>query len=731
MARITREDLEKIKTKTLDSLKLRGGEFRGRINIHMGTCGLAAGAEEVMEVVKSEIAERGMKDVIITSSGCPGLCEQEPMATIELVGKSPVKYVNLNAEKMHQIMKSHVAEGTIVEEYALSVGSEATAFVTNGDKPEDASYTYHLLLCAGTSCTANNSLELKERIEKELAAAKVEDKVEISLSACNGLCGMGPSMVVYPEGIYYVKLKPEDIPQVVEEHFVKGNPVERLMYKKEMEETGVPFMKEVDFFKHQRLIALRNRGLMKPTSIDEYIAYDGYFALAKALDSMSPDDIIDEVKKSGLRGRGGGGFPTGRKWEEVKKYDRFPKYTICNGDEGDPGAFMDRSILEADPHSVLEGMALSAYAMGAEKGFIYVRAEYPLAIERLEGALEQARDYGLLGDNILNSGFNFDIEVYPGAGAFVCGESTALMYSLEGRRGMPRIKPPRSAESGLWGLPTNLNNVETFANVPPIILNGGEWFSNIGTEGSAGTKVFALTGTITNVGLVEVPMGTTLRTLVYDIGGGVPNKRKFKSAQMGGPSGGCVPENLLDTPIDFDSLSQAGAMMGSGGVVIMDERTCMVDTAKFFIDFSVDESCGKCVPCREGLKVMLDKLSEIVDGEGKEGDIEFLERLGKHIQNTSHCGLGQSAPNPVLSTIRYFRNEYEAHIHDKKCPALVCTKLIQFKVSEERCKMCGLCFKACPVGAVSWEKKKPAVIDQDKCTKCKSCIQACKFGAID
>ena len=493
MARITREDLEKIKAKTLDSLKLRVGEFRGRVNIHMGTCGIAAGADEVMDVVKSEIAERGLKDISITSSGCPGLCEQEPMVTIELAGKPPVKYVNLNAEKMHQIMKSHVAEGTIVEEYALSVGSEATSFVTNGDKKEDARFTYHLLLCAGTGCTANNSLALRERIEKELAAAKIEDKVEIALSSCNGLCGMGPSMIVYPEGIYYIKLKPEDIPQVVEEHFVKGKPVERLMYKEDIKETAVPLMKEVDFFKHQRLIALRNRGLMNPTSIDEYIAYDGYFALAKALESMSPDDVIEEVKKSGLRGRGGGGFPTGRKWEEVKKYDRFPKYTICNGDEGDPGAFMDRSILEADPHSVLEGMALSAYAMGAEKGFIYVRAEYPLAIERLEGALEQARDYGLLGENILNSGFNFDIEVYPGAGAFVCGESTALMYSLEGRRGMPRIKPPRSAESGLWGLPTNLNNVETFANVPPIILNGGEWFSHIGTEGSAGTKVFALT----------------------------------------------------------------------------------------------------------------------------------------------------------------------------------------------------------------------------------------------
>ena len=588
-----------------------------------------------------------------------------------------------------------------------------------------------IMLCFGTGCIASGSGAVKKALEEELAGRNLQEEIEIVLTGCNGFCALGPVMVVYPEGIFYVEVKPEDIPHLVEEHFLKGRPVERLMYKEPIEKTPVPLMRDIEFFKHQKIIALRNRGLIDAEKIDEYIARDGYLALSKALKSMSPEEVIQEVKKSGLRGRGGGGFPTGRKWEEVRKYDRFPKYTICNGDEGDPGAFMDRSVLEADPHSVLEGMTISAYAIGAHQGFIYVRAEYPLAIERLEIALSQSRDYELLGKDILYSGFDFDIEIYPGAGAFVCGESTALMYSLEGRRGMPRIKPPRSAESGLWSQPTNLNNVETFANIPPIILNGADWFAGIGTEGSKGTKVFALTGAINNVGLVEVPMGTTLRTLVFDIGGGIPQKREFKAAQMGGPSGGCVPTPLLDTEIDFDSLTQAGAMMGSGGVVIMDERTCMVDTAKFFTEFSVGESCGKCVPCREGLKVMLDKLAEIVDGLGKEGDIEFLEKLGRHIQNTSHCGLGQTAANPVLSTIRYFRDEYEAHIKEKRCPALVCTRLIKFKVKEDECKMCGLCFKACPAGAIIWEKKKPAEIDQTKCTKCKSCIKACKFGAIE
>ncbi|MBI4753225.1 NADH-quinone oxidoreductase subunit NuoF, partial [Candidatus Desantisbacteria bacterium] len=569
-------------------------------------------------------------------------------------------------------------------------------------------------------------------LEKALTEHGVRDRVDIVLTGCNGFCAVGPLMVVYPGGIFYHKLDEENIALFVEEHIVNGRVAQDILFQSPGEKEKSIHLEDIPFFAKQQLIALRNRGLIDAEKIDEYIARDGYQALAKILNGMSPEEVIEQVNISGLRGRGGGGFPTGKKWEECRRYKNFPKYTVCNGDEGDPGAFMDRSVLEADPHAVLEGMAISAYAIGGiEKGYIYVRAEYPLAIHRLNIAIDQAREYGLLGKNIFGTDFNFDIEIYPGAGAFVCGESSALMYSIEGKRGMPRIKPPRSSESGLWGQPTNLNNVETFANVPQIILNGGAWFASIGTEGSKGTKVFALTGAINNVGLVEVPMGTSLRALVFDIGGGISNKRKFKAAQLGGPSGGCIPESLLDITIDFDSLTEAGAMMGSGGVVIMHDATCMVDTARFFTDFSVDESCGKCVPCRIGLRVMLNKLEDIVSGRGQEGDVEFLEKLGRHIKNTSHCGLGQTAANPVLSTIRYFRDEYDAHIKEKQCPARVCIDLIKFEVNEEKCKMCGVCFKACPSSAVIWEKKQKATIDKEKCTRCRSCVTACKFDAID
>lgn len=592
-------------------------------------------------------------------------------------------------------------------------------------------YRMNLMLCGGTGCIASGAPKVKQAIEEELIKRGLADEVQVVMTGCNGFCAMGPIMTVFPDGIFYNKLKPEHAPRLVEEHVLKGRPVKELLFEEPLEKEKIPLLKDIGFFGNQRLIALRNRGLIDAERIEEYIARDGYQALAKVLTSMSPEEVIEEIKISGLRGRGGAGFPTGLKWEECRKYDRFPKYTICNGDEGDPGAFMDRSIMEGDPHSVLEGMAISAYAIGAENGYIYVRAEYPLAIKRLQIAIEQARDSGLLGQNILDTGFNFDIEIYPGAGAFVCGESTALMYSLEGKRGMPRIKPPRSAESGLWGQPTNLNNVETYANVPPIILNGGAWFASIGTEGSKGTKVFALTGAINNVGLVEVPMGTSLRSLVFDIGGGIPKKRKFKAAQLGGPSGGCVPANLLDVEIDFDSLTEIGAMMGSGGVVVMDERTCMVDTARFFTAFSVDESCGKCIPCREGLKVMFDKMTDIVEGRGEEGDVEQLEKLGRMIKSTSHCGLGQSAPNPILSTIRHFRDEYDAHVREKKCPAKVCVELLLFQVNPEKCKMCGICFRNCPVQAIEWEKKQVARINKEKCTRCKTCIANCRFDAID
>jgi len=592
-------------------------------------------------------------------------------------------------------------------------------------------YRTHLMVCAGTGCVSCGSLQVRERLETELKNRGLSEEVKVVATGCNGFCAEGPIMVVYPEGIFYKKLTQEDIPFLVEEHLLKGRPVEKFLYTGPMVKEKVPLLKDIPFFEHQVLRALRNRGLIDAESIDEYIARDGYAALSKVLSSMKPEEVIQEVKISGLRGRGGAGFPTGQKWEEGRRYDSFPKFVICNGDEGDPGAFMDRSVLEADPHSVLEGMTICGYAIDAHQGYIYVRAEYPLAIHRLNIAIEKARNYGLLGKDILGSGFDFDIGIYPGAGAFVCGESTALMYSLEGKRGMPRIKPPRSTEAGLWSQPTVLNNVETLANVPPILLNGGPWFASLGTEGSKGTKVFALTGTVANVGLIEVPMGTSLRKIIYDIGGGIPDKHEFKAIQIGGPSGACLPTPLLDIEVDFDSLDEAGAMMGSGGLVVMNDSTCMVDTARFFTDFSVDESCGKCVPCRVGMKVMLNILERIIAGHGTMEDIDLLERLGRHIKSTSHCGLGKSAPNPVLSTIRYFRHEYEAHIQEKKCPALVCTDLIKFQVDPEKCKMCGLCKKACPMEAVTWEKKTPAVINVEKCVRCRSCIQVCKFRAIE
>ena len=587
------------------------------------------------------------------------------------------------------------------------------------------------MVCAGTGCVSCGSLQLRERLSAELENRRLSDEVQLVITGCNGFCAEGPIVVVYPEGIFYKKLTPEDIPFLVEEHFLKGRPVEKFLYTAPSAKEKVPLMKDIPFFQHQVLRALRNRGLIDAENINEYIARDGYSALSKVLSSMKPEEVIEEVKLSGLRGRGGAGFPTGKKWEEGRRYTSFPKYVICNGDEGDPGAFMDRSVLEADPHAVLEGMAICGYATDSHQGYVYVRAEYPLAIQRLNIAIGQAKNYGLLGKDIFGSGFDFDIGIYPGAGAFVCGESTALMYSLEGKRGMPRIKPPRSTEAGLWGQPTVLNNVETFANVPSILLNGSSWFASMGTAGSKGTKVFALTGLVQNVGLIEVPMGTTLRKIVFDIGGGIPDKREYKAVQIGGPSGACLPASLLDTEVDFDSLDEAGAMMGSGGLVVMNDLTCMVDTARFFTDFSVDESCGKCVPCRIGIKVMLNILHRIIRGEGTIEDIDHLKQLGNHIKESSHCGLGKSAPNPVLSTIRYFREEYEAHIIDKRCPSLVCTDLIKFLVVPEKCKMCGLCKKACPSEAIAWEKKTTAVIDLEKCIRCRSCIQACKFWAIE
>ena len=591
-------------------------------------------------------------------------------------------------------------------------------------------YRSHLMVCAGTACVSCGSLGIKKILEDEIQKQGLENEILVVTTGCNGFCGQGPIMAVQPDGIFYQKLTPKDIPHLVEEHFLKGRPVKRLMYIPPGEENPVPLISEIGFFQKQRLIALRNKGLIDPEKIDEYIARDGYRAMAKALTSMTPEEIIKEIKDSGLRGRGGAGFPTGRKWEFCRKTKGDAKYIVCNADEGDPGAYMDRSIIESDPHAVIEGMLIGAKAIGSNKGFVYIRSEYPLAIERLGTAIEQAREYGLLGKNIFDAGFDFDIEMKQGAGAFVCGEETSLIHSIEGITPEPSQRPPFPAQSGLWGKPTNINNVETWANVPRIVLRGADWFASIGTEKSKGTKVFSLVGKINNTGLVEVPMGITLREIIYDIGGGIPGGKKFKAVQIGGPSGGVVPNALLDLPIDYERLTEVGAMMGSGGMVVMDEDTCMVDIAKYFLTFTNDESCGKCTSCREGSLAMLEILTRISEGKGKEGDIEFLEELGKAVKDASQCGLGQTLPNPVLSTIKHFRDEYEAHIKDKKCPAHTCKELIAYYIDSDKCIGCGLCSKKCSVNAISGEKKKPHQIDKSKCIKCGVCYDSCKFEAV-
>lgn len=588
----------------------------------------------------------------------------------------------------------------------------------------------HVLVCGGTGCTSSNSAAIKKEFEKLLNKNKLEKEVKLVTTGCFGLCAEGPIVVVYPEGAMYSMVRPEDVQEIVEEHLLKGRIVKRLLMGDKGTEDVTKSLDNVDFFKRQLRIALRNCGRINPEVIDEYIAFDGYKALAKALSEMTPGEVVDTIKKSGLRGRGGGGFPTGLKWEFAAKQPEGQKYVCCNADEGDPGAFMDRSVLEGDPHSVIEAMAIAGYAIGSDQGYIYVRAEYPIAVQRLNIAIAQAKEYGLLGKNIFGTNFSFDLELRLGAGAFVCGEETALMTSIEGHRGEPRPRPPFPAVKGLWQKPTILNNVETYANIPVILLEGAEWFAGIGTEKSKGTKVFAVGGKINNTGLVEVPMGTTLREVVYDIGGGIPNGKKFKAAQTGGPSGGCIPVSHLDTPIDYDNLIQLGSMMGSGGLIVMDEDNCMVDIARFFLEFTVDESCGKCPPCRIGTKRMMEILERITGGKGEEGDIEKLEILAKNIKASALCGLGQTAPNPVLSTLRYFRDEYEAHVKDKKCPAGVCKSMMQYVINATSCKSCGICAKVCPVNAISGQKGVPYEIDQSKCIKCGACMGKCPFKAI-
>ena len=594
---------------------------------------------------------------------------------------------------------------------------------TNADTREK-----HILVCNGTGCTSSKSPQILENFNKLIKEKELKN-VRVIKTGCFGLCAKGPIVIIRPEDTFYAMVKPEDCKEIIESHIIEGKVVKRLLCK-DIDGKIVDKLDDLTFYKKQKRIALKNCGVINPEDIDEYIAFDGYRALSRVLMEMSQDEVIDTIDKSGLRGRGGAGFPTGRKWRSTKEAKGDKKYVVCNADEGDPGAFMDRSILEGDPHSVLEAMEIAGFAVGAEKGYIYVRAEYPIAVHRLQIAINQAREYGILGRNIFGTNFKFDIEIRLGAGAFVCGEETALLESIEGRRGQPRVKPPYPAEFGLWGCPTLINNVETYANIAQIILKGSEWYSSIGTKNSKGTKVFALGGNVNNVGLVEVPMGTTLREIVFDIGGGIPNGREFKAAQTGGPSGGCIPKEHLDTPIDYESLKEIGSMMGSGGLIVIDDTKCMVCLAKFYLQFTVSESCGKCTPCRIGTKRMLEILEKLCNGEGTEYDIYRLEKLAVNIKKASICGLGQSAPNPVISTLKYFREEFRQHAIEKECKAMECKALAKIEIDEEKCKACGLCQKNCPVNAIEGEGREKRHINQDKCIKCTTCIKSCPFGAI-
>ena len=689
-----------------------------RVTVGSATCENAAGANPVYERIAQLFQEHKIKHVALGRVGCAGRCDLEPVVTVISHGKIPVKYVKMTPAKIDEVFQSHVLKGEVLEKYTMAklAGLPRVKRVVS--------------ICTGAGCLKKNA-GVEQAFLEAIAQHGLEQSATVTRSACQGLCERGPIAFVYPDGVAYQKVTPEAAKEIVEKHLKDGKPVAEYAWQgKRLINRFLPIYGDVHFFGKQLRITLRNCGVIDPESLDEYFAVQGYEAIGKVLTEMSPKQVVDSVIKSGLRGRGGGGFPTGVKWQLAAAQRSSEKYFICNADEGDPGAFMDRSTIEGDPHSILEGMMIGGYAIGASKGFVYIRAEYPLAIQRLEKAIADARQAGLLGENILGSGFNFDIELRLGAGAFVCGEETAMLKSIEGERGMPRPRPPYPSTAGLWGKPTVINNVETLSNLPVVIIDGPEWFSSLGTAKSKGTKVFALAGKVNNTGLVEVPMGTTLRDVVFDVGGGIAGGRKFKAVQTGGPAGGCLPESALDTPVDYDSLAAAGSIMGSGGMIVMDDSTCMVDVARFFLEFTQDESCGKCTPCREGTKRMLEILERITKGQGQLADIDKLLRLADTIRRTSLCGLGQAAPNPVISTITHFRHEYEAHVRDKKCPAGVCTKLVLYEIDKEKCIGCTACARRCPVKCIAGEPKKLHTIDQSQCIKCGQCYQACKFDAV-
>ena len=722
----TLAELQAIREKMQSQVNLRAEDHNHiRVVVGMATCGIAAGARPVLNTFAQEVQTRGLTDKIsVTQTGCIGLCQYEPIVEVTEPGKDKVTYVKMNADKALEVIERHLVGGHVVEKYTLSAA---------GLKYKEGSTMYrsHVLVCGGTGCTSSGSPQILEALKNEIRRQGLEEEVAVVETGCHGLCALGPIMIVYPDATFYSMVQVNDIPEIVSEHLLKGRVVTRLLYQETVSPTGgIKALSDTDFYKKQHRIALRNCGVINPENIEEYIGTGGYQALGKVLTEMTPDDVIQTLLDAGLRGRGGAGFPTGLKWKLCKQNDADQKYVCCNADEGDPGAFMDRSVLEGDPHAVLEAMAIAGYAIGANQGYIYVRAEYPIAVERLKIAINQAREMELLGKNIFGSGFDFDIDLRLGAGAFVCGEETALMTSIEGKRGEPRPRPPFPAQKGLFGKPSILNNVETYANIPQIILNGPEWFASMGTEKSKGTKVFALGGKINNTGLVEVPMGTTLRTVIDEIGGGIPGGKKFKAAQTGGPSGGCIPAEHFDIPIDYDNLIAIGSMMGSGGLIVMDEDDCMVDIAKFFLEFTVEESCGKCTACRIGTKRMLEILTKITKGQATMEDLDKLEELCYYVKSNSLCGLGQTAPNPVLSTLRYFRDEYEAHIKEKRCPAGVCKALLSYNIDRDKCRGCTLCARTCPAGAIVGSVKNPHVIDQNKCIKCGACMEKCKFGAI-